>query len=929
MKKILLLIMALSLVFTLGTVTAFAEETTQYVAEMNGKQYETLAEAVAEVAPNTPTTIELIKESATDNIIEGKGVVVNSNQIITFDFNDCTYKVNELVGSSGTETIAMQLLENANVILKNGKLTSQVAKMLVQNYSDLTIDNLTLDGNSLDLDRNAYTLSNNSGTVLIKGSSNIYAKEGNNALDLWYGFLGSYNSGVSVRFDDSFNGEVIGNIEYGAANAYDNWTERTNLVIDGNGVFKGSILPSSKNFDMADANITILGGTFTSDVSSFMKNAENLVKTADGYKVCYHNDTTNTVEYSEGKAVSTVVCIDCNKTWKTEITHTHTFIETETAVAPTCESLGYKTYVCECGAGKTDITPATGHKFTSYKSNGDATCQKNATETAKCDGCDATDTREIAESTVGHKFTVYTSDNNAECEKDGTKTAVCDYGCGNKDTVTDTGSALDHDWNEATYSYSWSKNDDNEWVCTAERKCQRTDCSYSENATATITSKVTTAATCETKGKTTYTATFTEDWATAQTKVVTDVKALGHSWNTPTYTFAADGSACTATRTCKRNADHKETAKATITSKVTTAATCETKGKTTYTATFTEDWATAQTKVVADVKALGHDYEGVVTKKATCIAEGVKTYTCKNDKSHTKTEKIAIDKNAHSWSKTGPECTLCKLEDEIVKVTKAYYNITSYNAGDKWSADATVTFEATFKNHSAKVTFTVSIPSGLDMDKAGNYVAAYTYKGLTPENRPTFTIYPANTTSFTASAQTSTTVTLKWAAAKGASGYRVFYKAPGDTKWRTINDTTALSYKVRGLKAVTKYTFAVRPFYDTGSEKLFSEDYPTIATLTCTATPELTKVTASSSTKGKAYVYHTDVAGETGYTVYYSTSSTTGFKKYNNFKADTTSATITGLTSGKTYYFKVRTFIKTDSGYVYSPWSAIKSVKVK
>ena len=36
----------------------------------------------------------------------------------------------------------------------------------------------------------------------------------------------------------------------------------------------------------------------------------------------------------------------------------------------------------------------------------------------------------------------------------------------------------------------------------------------------------------------------------------TVVPALGHSWNTPTYTWSADNSKVTATRTCAHNASH-------------------------------------------------------------------------------------------------------------------------------------------------------------------------------------------------------------------------------------------------------------------------------------------------------------------------------------------------------------------------------------
>jgi len=45
-------------------------------------------------------------------------------------------------------------------------------------------------------------------------------------------------------------------------------------------------------------------------------------------------------------------------------------------------------------------------------------------------------------SPTGHSFTNYISNNDATTTADGTKTALCDHGCGAKDTVTDVGSML-------------------------------------------------------------------------------------------------------------------------------------------------------------------------------------------------------------------------------------------------------------------------------------------------------------------------------------------------------------------------------------------------------------------------------------------------------------------------------------------------------
>ncbi|MBR2926789.1 MAG: hypothetical protein IKC31_04355 [Clostridia bacterium] len=58
---------------------------------------------------------------------------------------------------------------------------------------------------------------------------------------------------------------------------------------------------------------------------------------------------------------------------------------------------------------------------------------------------------------------------------------------------------------------------------------------------------------------------------------------------------------------------------------------------------------------------LGHDYVGQLTTKNTCSSVGKMTYICQNDASHTYTEDVAIDENAHEWDAgtvtAAPTCT--------------------------------------------------------------------------------------------------------------------------------------------------------------------------------------------------------------------------------------------------------------------------------
>lgn len=164
----------------------------------------------------------------------------------------------------------------------------------------------------------------------------------------------------------------------------------------------------------------------------------------------------------------------------------------ENRVEPTCTEAGsyLETITCTyCGAeiskGTKTIDPL-GHSFTNYVSNDDATCTENATETAKCDRCDVTDTKTVENSALGHSYTTtvtnptctergyttyncsacehsyvgdyvdplghsfknYVSNDDVTCTKDGTETAKCDS-CDATDTRTVEGSAIGHAEREA------------------------------------------------------------------------------------------------------------------------------------------------------------------------------------------------------------------------------------------------------------------------------------------------------------------------------------------------------------------------------------------------------------------------------------------------------------------------------------------------
>ena len=144
------------------------------VATNNNVYYLTLPEAIEAVAADA--TIKMLAD------VTGAGAVINKN--VTIDFDGKTYTFNKAVGSKGTESNGFQILKDNTVTLKNGTLNVAASAKatfytVIQNYANLTIEDMNLDGTNLDkwsaTDGDSYVLSINSGNVYIKGETNITA----------------------------------------------------------------------------------------------------------------------------------------------------------------------------------------------------------------------------------------------------------------------------------------------------------------------------------------------------------------------------------------------------------------------------------------------------------------------------------------------------------------------------------------------------------------------------------------------------------------------------------------------------------------------------------------------------------------------------------------------------------------------------------
>ena len=267
-----------------------------FQAAVDGVYYPSLVSAVA--AAQDGDTVRLLQNASGNGIGTFKDPKEGQIQAksFTIDFANFTYTIDgEAVGSTGTETQAFHLEwaganeDNHNVILKNGTITSAANNssqiyMLVQNYCNLTLDNMVLDGSNLvDDDTYTYALSNNCGDVLIHNTT-IKTPDGCFAFDSC-----DYSSytGVTVTVEgDETN--IQGKIELTNPNGGDN---NAKIIITG-GTFSvkpdDSYLGTGLAFiggedgpwtvrvaDGMEADASSSGGTASADVGgSFVTDSE-------------------------------------------------------------------------------------------------------------------------------------------------------------------------------------------------------------------------------------------------------------------------------------------------------------------------------------------------------------------------------------------------------------------------------------------------------------------------------------------------------------------------------------------------------------------------------------------------------------------------------------------------------------------------------
>ncbi|HEV2428063.1 MAG TPA: fibronectin type III domain-containing protein [Acidimicrobiales bacterium] len=222
--------------------------------------------------------------------------------------------------------------------------------------------------------------------------------------------------------------------------------------------------------------------------------------------------------------------------------------------------------------------------------------------------------------------------------------------------------------------------------------------------------------------------------------------------------------------------------------------------------------------------------------------------------------------------------------------SSSFYHVTSGNVGScgTYLCDATKAIDG------------FSGPGGVGTPGGSGALSAFAYN---PSSSPT---PPATPGAPSIGTVTTTSVALSWAADSGATSYTVYDGTSPGSLSPVVSGLGSTSYTVTGLSPSTTYYFALTASNSAGTSSQSTTSSTTTNSLSPPSAPTGLGATPGNGSVSLSWTAPTNNGGSaiTGYVVYYATTSG-GELTGSSQAAASTSATVTGLANGTTYYFEV------------------------
>lgn len=306
-------------------------------------------------------------------------------------------------------------------------------------------------------------------------------------------------------------------------------------------------------------------------------------------------------------------------------------------------------------------------------------------------------------------------------------------------------------------------------------------------------------------------------------------------------------------------------------------------------------------------------------------------------------------------NKSGPDYTVYSSDSQIIKATPSLTGVTSVKAAsggfDKvkvsWAKSSEATGYEIYRAATSTGTYNLvgTVTSGSTLSYINSTLTtgrSYHYKVRAYRLVNGKKIYSSFSTSANAKPTLAAVTSAKavstgysknkisWAQVSGASGYEI-HRATSKTgtysNIKTISGAAVLTYENTGLTTGKNYFYKVRAYRMVDGVKIYGTYSGIVNAIPALAKP--LKISAAKATSTSIKTSWSKVSEASGYEVYRATSQTGTYTKVKTLiSASTVTFTNTGLSKGKTYYYKVRAYRTVNGKKIYSPYTNIASIRL-
>lgn len=168
-------------------------------------------------------------------------------------------------------------------------------------------------------------------------------------------------------------------------------------------------------------------------------------------------------------------------------------------------------------------------------------------------------------------------------------------------------------------------------------------------------------------------------------------------------------------------------------------------------------------------------------------------------------------------------------------------------------------------------------------------------------------------------------VTLNWNKVRDADGYYIYRRI--NDKWKKIGNVWEESCTITGLTADTKYKFAVKPYYITGSTSKAASFYGQISVRTSDELDYVSPFRVKGTDEDITITWGS-VEGATGYRLYIKKGENSGWERVDTFKADVNGYILHERSTEETWSFRIRAYASGSDGVIWGPYTSGKIERV-